>query len=869
MPANPKNLVTKNLTEFLLLVSTEPEKMFAPDSPVRRLHAVVVCYDVQNFYKNYGTLVSGPAERIVREEFALYCESKIQRHFTTASVNHQLCMTVSDLIHMGPWTRLYDIVGPRLMKFLLFDCLLYVPVQDNAYYCVRTPFQHAGRHEVVRAFLAAGYRRNAAAEEVRKKERKSATVVKPLCFNVASLLTRVEPICQADADDMFRSILKTVRGDVYETADSACFDHFKRKLKVMAEKDSLSTYKPIYEDAVRDVAPVAEVPLGRVKKFATAVVCKTVPRELFGVNRNRDQFCQNLCKVLNGGKFHDFTAQHVVYKIKAGKIGWLNGMSDARRRTEIVTAFLVWLTNSFVFCRIVHFFRIVTTNTPTNGIAFYTKAGWTAACREKISPLMNSGKFFKEVLSPSRLMSYRGWKVRPYAKPNGVRLIYKLQRKESAAEKQLTDKCLTFLRCLSRAYAVEFRSVSRQQFFRGWRTLQESRDVQLPLYYVRTDFQDAFTSIKQDKLLAVVQDRMEESLGRQSQMVHMHSMDVVTFGSGGSVYCKKLKYIGELPMPEFPVGSLVFYQKTSEVSLDQIRNIVKKHIQGNAFKWSGRCWGVTRGIVQGDRLSVALCDLLLTDLQATYLKDQSDSHVYRFVDDYVFVSPDQTVARKFLATMSAGFPEYGLQLNQSKTETNLTGAGNGMFKFLGFQLNAITGEVTKNVDVYRNKRPLPYFNHDLGRGRPGQALYTKMTGFNQRSILAVLVSKSFNSAGTATRNLASAIAFRAFAVVTAIKQYFLHLNTVFVVKTVHGVARLMYRKMCSLVECTAITPMQSKWITFEVYSRMIRKHFFNADYQILRILDQICDLQTATGQKCNTVSLKLALRRYDFTNMFG
>jgi len=391
----------------------------------------------------------------------------------------------------------------------------------------------------------------------------------------------------------------------------------------------------------------------------------------------------------------------------------------------------------------------------------------------------------------------------------------------------------------------------------------------MPVYYVRTDFQDAFTSIKQDKLLAVVQSQIEESLGGQMQMVHIHSMDAVTFGSGGSVYCKKLKYIGELPTPEFPVGSLVFFRKTSVVSLDQIRNAVKKHIQRNAVKWSGRCWGVTRGIVQGDRLSVALCDLLLTDLQATRLKDQSDGRLYRFVDDYVFVSSDQTMARRFLAAMSAGFHEYGLQLNQSKTETNLTGVDNGMFKFLGFQLNVVSGEVTKNVVAYRNKRPLPYFNHDLGRGCPGRALYTKMTGLNQYSVPAVLVNKSFNSAGTAARNLASAVAFRAFAVVTAIKQYFLHLNAVFVVKTVHAVARLIYAKMCSLVGCAAITPMQSKWITFEVYSRMISKHFFNMDHRILWILDRIRDLQTATGQKCNTAGLKLALKRYNFTNMFG
>lgn len=860
-----------NLTEFLLLASTKIRKMFAQDSPVRILHAVVVCFDVQYFYKNYKTLVGWPAEPIVHDEFASYCESKIQRHFDAAAEDHRPCMTVSDLIHMDPWARLYDIIGPRVMKFMLFDCLLLVPVQKNAYFCVRTPSQHAdGRHEIARSFLSsAGFSRKAAAEKVRKNERKSTkTAVKSTCFNVASLLTRVKPISQVDADDMFRSIVGTIHGDVDETADKKCFDYLKRKLNVMADKDSLSKYKPIYKNAVRGFSLVAEIPLGRIKKFVAGTIRKTVPRELFGVNRNRDQFCKNLCKVLNGGKLHNYTVQHIVYKIKASKFRWLHSVSDAGRRTEIMAAFLVWLTNSFVFGRIAHFFRIVTTNTPINGVAYYTKAGWTAACREKILPLMDSCKFFKEV-SLSRLMCYRGWKVSPLAKPNGVRLIYKLQQKESGAKRQLTDDCLAFLRCLSRTYPVEFRSVSRQQFFHSWRTLHESRDVRLPVYYVRTDFQDAFTSIKQDKLLAVVQDRINESFNKKSQVVHVHSLDALTIGNGGSVYSKKISNICELPAPEFPAGSLVFYHKTSVVPLNRIRDTVKTHVKRNAIKWSSRYWRVTRGIVQGDRLSVALCDLLLADLQAARLKDQSNGLLYRFVDDYVFVSTNITVAQRFLTTMSSGFPEYGLQLNQSKTETNLTSAGDGTFKFLGFRFNAVTGEVTKDMGVYWNKRPLPFFNQELGRGRPGRTLYAKMTRVNQLSVPVMLVTKSFNSASTAARNLASAIAFRAFAVVTAIKQYFFHLNTVFVVKMVHAVAKLVYAKMCSLVRCTAITPMQSKWITFEVYSQMIRKNFLDADYRILWILDRIHDLQTATGQKCNTVGLKVALRRYNFTNMFG
>lgn len=876
MAVNLKKFITNNLPEFLLL-ALEPNAVFAIDT-INQLKSVIVCYDVQYFYKNYKVTASKPVELVSLDEFILYCESKIQSEFVVKLIDYQCCMTVSDLIRMEAWACLYDNVGPYVMKYLLFNCLLFVPLQENVYYCINTPSQKSDRYEVLQSFRTkAGRRWNS-----KKKDNylmNNLVKTNSTCFNIAGLLKNIKTICQSDADNMLKEILQTYYSrDSKADYDETCFIALKCKLQIMSNNDSLETYKDIYKKMTGDFVQ-AEIPLGRIKKFSTTIVCKIVPRELFGVSSNRDQYCENLCKILNGGKFHNFSVHHIMHKIKVKKIKWLNCV-DANRRTDIITKTLVWLTNVFVFGRIAYFFRVVTTNTPNNGIAYFAKSKWATMCHEKISPLMRGGEFFKELrpnpensVPPGPLpSSYRNWKVCPYAKPNGVRLIFKLLQKENGTEKQLMDNCLTFLRCLSRTYPAEFRSVTRPQFFRDWTAMQASRGHRdSPVYYVRTDFRDAFTSFVQDKLQSVVRDRIVASFGKKSQMLNVYTVDVVKVGGAGTVFCKKRKFINGLPEPDFPGGSLVFYDKTTVVPLTLIWNAVRNCVRCNAVERGGRRWAVTRGIVQGDRLSVVLCDLLLADLQETRLNGSIPrGRLYRFVDDYVFVSYDRAAALRFLAIMSAGFDDYGLRLNRSKTVTNLDGQGDGVVKFLGFRLNTITGEVSKDEGAFRNRQPLHFFYHDPGRcGNFGRALYVKMTGPSQHPVPAILVSKSFNSIATVVRNLASIVAYKAFAVAATVRQYFFHLNPAFLLKITHAIARLMYAKVCGLIRHSAVTPMQCKWIVYEVYVRMFRRHLPGNDGRIDWTVDRLRNSQSTVGRKCNTRQLKTALKHYDFTKMFS
>lgn len=426
-----KKFVTVNLPEFLLLVF-EPNTVMKIDA-LNILHSVTVCYNAQTFYQDYeyGTRPTAP---VSFDEFVSYCQSKIPCRFIEKLGGYQCGMNVSDLMRMDGWANVFEGVGQNFMKFLLFNCLLFVPLQGGAaYYCVHAPPQHSDRYEVVKSFWEQAKQRWW--KLVKKKQEinyQNYSRKKQIYFNIASLLKN-KPICQTDVNTMLREILLTDSGrgtnSGFADRNEKCLDSLKNKLKVLAGRDSVKSYKDIYKNTIGN-SVLDEIPLGRIKKFANAVVWKIVPRELFGINSNRNQYCENLCKILNGGKLHNFTVEHIVHKIKMKKINWLNaGVQNADLRADFMAKFLVWLTNTFVFSRIVNFFWIATTNTPYNGIAYYAKSKWSTACHQKISPLIVSSEFFKQLPHEDGTASavssslYRNWKVCPCAKLKGVRLV--------------------------------------------------------------------------------------------------------------------------------------------------------------------------------------------------------------------------------------------------------------------------------------------------------------------------------------------------------------------------------------------------------------------------------------------------------------
>ena len=102
-------------------------------------------------------------------------------------------------------------------------------------------------------------------------------------------------------------------------------------------------------------------------------------------------------------------------------------------------------------------------------------------------------------------------------------------------------------------------------------------------------------------------------------------------------------------------------------------------------------------------------------MEKTHLSEitgDPDSLLLRWVDDFLLITPDKSLAFKFLNVMHAGIPEYGCFINRDKTQTNfdvVTGDGQEVkrigaserFPWCGYLLNTVTLEVLSDLSRYK------------------------------------------------------------------------------------------------------------------------------------------------------------------------
>ena len=109
-----------------------------------------------------------------------------------------------------------------------------------------------------------------------------------------------------------------------------------------------------------------------------------------------------------------------------------------------------------------------------------------------------------------------------------------------------------------------------------------------------------------------------------------------------------------------------------------------------------------------------LCGYYYSHMERTHLSEISedpDSLLLRWVDDFLFITPQKSLADQFLNVMHAGIPEYGCFINHDKTLTNYdVVAADGRevervgaserFPWCGFLLDTVTLEVSADLSRY-------------------------------------------------------------------------------------------------------------------------------------------------------------------------
>jgi telomerase reverse transcriptase len=139
--------------------------------------------------------------------------------------------------------------------------------------------------------------------------------------------------------------------------------------------------------------------------------------------------------------------------------------------------------------------------------------------------------------------------------------------------------------------------------------------------------------------------------------------------------------------------------------------LLEEHIQSNLIKVGNRFYRQKIGIPQGSIVSSLLCSYFYAELEREVLGFVGrNSILLRLIDDFLVISTDRRVAERFVSTMHAGVPRYGVQVKAEKSRANFDVEVEGRkivklndddFPYCGNAINTVTLDLSKDRERRR------------------------------------------------------------------------------------------------------------------------------------------------------------------------
>ena len=353
------------------------------------------------------------------------------------------------------------------------------------------------------------------------------------------------------------------------------------------------------------------------------------------------------------------------------------------------------------------------------------------------------------------------------------------------------------------------------------------------LFFAKVDIEKCYDRIHQDYMLGLVQDMVLHN----SYVVQIIKMkcanpktrkavpgqaDVAETGDNAFRLKKVVETIEdyqsfhhqEHPMAKERQHTVFEILKCSLVDKSKTLELLREHLLQHVVVAMGRhkpkLLLQTRGISQGSTLSMLLCNLYYGRVeklmnicgernsnQAFAPEDDNESNLMsRFVDDFLFVSPNKDSFQEFLDKTHMGNPELGAKINPNKTLVNAEASvnissgegetknvvlsrshtimnnGRRVFPWCGLLFDTISGEVLVDYERFRGGKLRRSLTIDAD-GREGEHLAQRLRAFLFPRCLPILYDNSINSFATTVVNFYQMMLFGA----CKTKEYLLGLNT--------------------------------------------------------------------------------------------
>ena len=346
------------------------------------------------------------------------------------------------------------------------------------------------------------------------------------------------------------------------------------------------------------------------------------------------------------------------------------------------------------------------------------------------------------------------------------------------------------------------------------------------IFFAKVDIEQCYDRIHQDYLLELVQGLVSHN----TYVMQTIKMDCASFRGGvegGGENAVRFKKVVE-PIEDYHSfhhrehslakqhqNTVFELLRCSLVEQPKILHLLRQHLLQHIVVATGRhehkLLLQSRGISQGSTLSMLLCNLYYGRVEELMLGrrqgrkivppctnpasdgetrlqgwegDAENDLMSRFVDDFLFVSPNEASFRRFLDKTHKGKPELGARINPSKTlvseeasvkvpaeeggtqtislsRSNRTmNNDRHLFPWCGLLFDTVTGEVLVDYERFRDGKLRRSLTIDSD-GSEGKKLAQRLKAFLFPRCLPILYDASINSFATATANFYQMMLFGA------------------------------------------------------------------------------------------------------------
>lgn len=458
-------------------------------------------------------------------------------------------------------------------------------------------------------------------------------------------------------------------------------DKFVKKCRVSDFRVLLEKWFPINETYDKGHS------INDVTSFCFAIFHELFPHAVFGSAENWTVLRTKLVYYLQLPPRQPPHINTLMQGFKLTQIEWLwtsdmrykKSRDDMFKARELFEQLLIWLANRFLPQLLRSFFYF--TDNLTESQIIYRLGIWQLKTREALQK-MKETHFSPYVHTKSQLGVS---KFRLVPKKNGFRPIVSLGRpvlgpkgsKQLAVNKRLAN----LFKVLSQEFKIGKHNKcgleSVDSMNRALARYKKRVDpAKQPLYFVKIDVTAAFDTIPAKEVLELSRKLLKTNLWALQKHTRTMPMSSVTrklwFTTARACDGKS-----DSPLQAFrrlgTRGIIVDENRGFKMAKQTLSNLLNDHLFRNDVLIDGTVHRQIRGIPQGSVLSSLFCSMVYEEMIRDQLSDlayRPDTCLMRYVDDFLLITTDQTVAVEFLDRVLKGIPKYGVSVNREKCVVN-------------------------------------------------------------------------------------------------------------------------------------------------------------------------------------------------------